>query len=168
MRVKVGLAVVALFVALMAAPASGGTPPVLTVSPMSGPVGTEFVVSGDQCYPVPAAPDLVGGIWKVSAEGSAEDDFLAFGGAPSSEAGIWEDGFSSDPLTGPLPGPGTYVVEAGCDNGVVIEFTYEPVTITVTEVPVTAPPLVESTTTTTTTAAPAPAVAAAASPAFTG
>jgi len=165
MRAKVGLGVVAVFIALMAAPASGGSTPTLTVSPTSGPVGTDFLVSGDQCFPEPGgdgqeAPSH-SGQWQLYVAESGVP--LATGGATASETGVWEDGFPSDPLIGPLPGPGDYVVEAQCVFGEVVEFDYEPVTLTVTEVPGTAPPLVASTTTTV-----APAVAASANPAFTG
>ena len=162
MRLKVTLGVAALFIVLMAAPASGGSPPTLTVTPTGGPLGTEFLFSGDQCFPQEG-----GGFdasWRVFPEGS--DTGLAAGGAQASETGVWEDSIPTAPPDGPLPGPGTYVVKADCvdDEGLTVEFSYEPVTFTVTEVPDTAPPLVESTTTT----AAAPAVATKAPPTFTG
>ena len=144
MRAKVGLGVVAVFIALMAAPASGGSTPTLTVSPTSGPVGTDFLVSGDQCFPEPGgdgqeAPSH-SGQWQLYVAESGVP--LATGGATASETGVWEDGFPSDPLIGPLPGPGDYVVEAQCVFGEVVEIDYEHVTLTVTEVPGTAPALV--------------------------
>ena len=163
MRIKVILGVAALLVALVAAPASGGPPPTLTVTPTSGPLGTEFFISGNQCFPQEGAG--IDGAWVVYPEGS--DTGLAAGGAGSSEAGVWEDSIPTDPPPGgPLPGPGTYVVEADCldDEGLTVEFSYEPATFTVTEDPDITPPLVETTTTT----AAAPAVATNAPPTFTG
>jgi hypothetical protein len=161
MRIKIALSVVALFVAVLAAPASGGTPPTLTVTPTSGPVGTDFTVSGDQCFPS-EGPNAFGS-WVIFAQGS--DTGLAAGGGSSLESGVWQDGFpTAPPEVSFLPGPGTYVVEADCSIDEEIEFSYEPATFTLTEAPPTSPTTEESTTTT----AAAPAAAAAAAPSFTG
>jgi hypothetical protein len=134
MRTKTMVAVAALLIGVWAMPARAqAVPPALTVTPLSGPVGSEFVVSGDQCLPTDPDAGPATGTWVVSTAGG---EGLAAGGSSADDTGTWEDGFPSDPQTGPLPGPGYYVVEAACqdDSGAVL-FSYQPVIITVTPTP---------------------------------
>ena len=164
MRRKVGLGFVAVLVASWAVPASGAEVPTLSLTPTTGALGTEFFFSGDQCFSVDTnAPDAFGS-WVVYTEGG---EGLAAGGNSPDESGVWNGSIAtSPPEASPLPGPGTYVIEAECEVNEVVQFSYEPVTFTVTDVPDSVPPP-ESSTTTAATAAPATAAANVA-PSFTG
>lgn len=158
MRVRTAVGVAALLIGVWAAPAGAGFEPgTLSVTPPSGPLGTDFTVSGDQC-------DGGAGEWRVYPVDS--DELLVAGGDIADESGTWQDGFPTGP-TGPVTTPGTYVVEADCAVDEEVLFSYQPVTITVTAPPDTTPPdtapPAESSTSTT-----AAAAAAAAQPTFTG
>ena len=125
-------------IGVLAAPVSGGDPPSASIDPTSGPVGTSYTVTGDQCGDyeggwVPGSGQLQIEVdW--NNDGDTSDPGEDFVGGTTNDSGIAT-------ASGTVPegtAPGVYQIAVGCnfllDGG--DAFPYDPVSFTVTAPPV--------------------------------
>jgi len=160
-----GLAAAA--VVVLAPPGAGQVTPAMTISPTSGPPGTQITVTGNpgQCPPDPAfGQHQAEGELQPSGGGTA---LATYSVNTDTNTGNW-----TATVTVPATAaPGDYQVTGDCTQGGGTQFSYTAQTFTVTQPATTTTSTTAATTTTTTTTQPPSAPAAqavTAQPRFTG